>query len=107
VVFKSLSNNLPEALFVTEDDAAYNMLEACSLRGIRVPEDMALIGFDDEKPARYFNSSLSTIHHPFTEKGVEAVKILTGLMDGTLDRNKVHQKILKPHLVVRKTCGTK
>jgi hypothetical protein len=47
------------------------------------------------------------VHHPIPTKSEKAVQILTGLLEGKLDKDKVHQEILKPKLFVRKTCGAK
>ena len=97
---------LPRALFFPDEPAAYGALKACAEKNIRVPEDLAVVGFDDED-IPYLETRLSTIHHPFVEKGREAVTMLTEILDGKLDRNAIHRKILKPHLVVRETCGVK
>jgi LacI family transcriptional regulator len=97
---------LPRAVFFPDEPAAYAALKACAERGLRVPEDLAVIGLDDED-TRYLETRLSTVHHPFEEKGREAVKMLTEILDGQRDRAVIHRTILKPHLVVRETCGTK
>jgi LacI family transcriptional regulator len=95
---------LPRALFFPEDASAYAAIDAYAARGVRVPQDLAVIGCDDEI-IPYVKMRLTSVHHPFAEKGREAVKMLTGILDGK-DRGKVRQVILKPHLVVRETCGS-
>lgn len=96
----------PRALFVPQDDAAYAVIKALRERGIRVPEDVAVIGFDDEVRLPYFDLELTTVHHPFHEKGAAAISLLLDILERRKEREKVHQEILKPHLVVRKTCGS-
>ncbi|MCZ7646058.1 MAG: LacI family transcriptional regulator [Planctomycetota bacterium] len=96
---------LPRALFVTLDASAYGLWKGLQARGLRVPEDVALVGFDDEIPTRYLAPELTTIHHPFREKGQEAVRLLTRLLDEPRAPSKPPRKILAPTLVVRKSCG--
>jgi DNA-binding LacI/PurR family transcriptional regulator len=98
---------LPRAVFFPDEVDAYGMLDFCRTRGVRVPEDVAVIGCDDEKPASYFQTDLTTIHHAFEEKGHAAVRMLTAMLEGKLKPNGDHQEILRPRLVVRKTCGVK
>jgi DNA-binding LacI/PurR family transcriptional regulator len=95
---------VPEALFVHEDSSAYGILKACQERGIRVPGDMALIGCDDQEQNKYSENELTTVHHSFEDKGQKAVRMLTGILNGELDRNTVHRQIVEPYLVFRRTC---
>lgn len=97
----------PTAVFAPEDEYAYGFIKAFRERGLRVPEDIAVVGFDDEVPARYFETDLTTVHHPFEEKGREAVRMLTGVLQGRLDGNAVHRKIIQPTLTIRGSCGWK
>jgi DNA-binding LacI/PurR family transcriptional regulator len=96
---------LPRAVFFPDEVDAYGMLNFCRTRNVRVPEEVAVIGFDDEKPAVYFQTDLTTIHHSFEEKGHTAVRMLTAMLEGRLEPNAAHQEIIQPRLVVRKTCG--
>jgi DNA-binding LacI/PurR family transcriptional regulator len=95
---------LPRALFFPDDASAYAALAACEERGVRVPQDLAIMGCDDET-IPYLTTRLTTIHHPFKEKGHEAVTMLTQILDGVLDPEAIHRKILRPYVVVRETCG--
>ena len=97
----------PRAVFVPNDSRARDIYRALRKRNVKVPEDMALIGFDDIENEACNEYGLTTIHHPFADKGREACRILTGLLDGKLDRKKVHSKILDTELVVRTSCGSK
>jgi len=103
--FKNLED-VPTAMYVRPDAAAYGCLKAFKERNINVPNDVSIIGNDNEIPASYFETDLTTFHHPFEEKGREAVKILVDLIEGKLDRSMVHQTILEPKLIERKTCGS-
>jgi DNA-binding LacI/PurR family transcriptional regulator len=72
-----------------------------------VPEDVAVLSFADFIYPNQVKVGLSAVHHPIAGKGEKAVQILTGLLEGKLDKNKIHQEVLKPKLYVRKTCGAK
>ncbi|MCW8132322.1 MAG: LacI family DNA-binding transcriptional regulator [Planctomycetota bacterium] len=97
--------SLPESVFASIDASAYGFLKGFRERGIRVPEDIAVAGMDDEVSTRYGEEELTTIAHPFREKGRAAVRILTGLLDGSLPAEPIPQTVVKHALVVRTTCG--
>ena len=85
---------------VAEDDfLAIGCLKYLLNRGVRVPEDIAVIGFDDILLARMFEPSLSTISLPKEQIGKEAVKLLMSRIDKPLGKNR--QIILNTELVIR------
>jgi len=88
------------AIFVSNDQMALGALHFANSHGIRVPEDMAMIGFDDLTEARHFTPALSTITHPLHELGILAVKTLLEQIDGS--GTTVHRTItLGTDLVLR------
>jgi LacI family transcriptional regulator len=66
----------PTAIFATNDEMAYGVLEVADQMGIRVPEDISLLGFDDNLLSAYMNPPLTTIHQPFAEMGRLATQML-------------------------------
>ncbi len=64
------------AIFCASDTISIGALHACNENGIRVPEDVALIGLDDSEMTRYISPTLSSIHIPLEEMGQFAVKVL-------------------------------
>ncbi|MBM4428421.1 MAG: LacI family transcriptional regulator [Chloroflexi bacterium] len=66
----------PTAIFVCNDMMAIGALRAASQLGLRVPEDVAIIGFDDIELASYISPSLTTVAQPKLEMGQLAVKLL-------------------------------
>jgi LacI family transcriptional regulator len=72
--------------------------------GVRVPEDMAVAGFDDVAMARYVTPPLTTVHVDAHELGVRSVRLLAGaeLTPGSLTGHEV----LPAPLVVRSSCGS-
>lgn len=75
------TSNRPTALFAANDDSAIGVMFALTEQGCRIPEDMAVIGFDDIPSAKYQLPSLSTIHVPIIEMGRKAVETLVSAID--------------------------
>jgi len=105
-VGQAFVNQVPraEAIFCYNDLAALGFQKAVLDAGLKVPEDVALVGFDDIKRGVTAPVPLTTIHQPTDEIGELAVKTLLNLIE-----NKPIQlrHILKPTLVVRDSCGAK
>jgi DNA-binding LacI/PurR family transcriptional regulator len=91
----------PTAIFAASDTQALGVLEAARERGLSVPDDLAVVGFDDLDIARYLN--LSTVRQPLFESGVEATEILLGLLEKRL--TEPVSKLLPLELVVRQSSG--
>ncbi len=100
--FLSLGARRPSAIFVTSDIQALGALQAVEEAGVRCPEDIAIIGFDDIELARHIG--LTTMRQPMSEMGSLAVQRLFERM-----KNKELEPILKtflPKLVIRRTSGS-
>lgn len=93
----------PDAVFVASDTMAVGALRALREEGIRVPQDIAVIGFDDLPAAEYTDPSLTTIHQPVTETGARAVQMLDDLVRES--RTGPLVEIMPVDLVVRESCG--
>jgi len=92
----------PTAVFAASDTMAVGALRAIVDRGFVVPEDIAIVGFDDTQVARYANPPLTTIHQPIDEMGATALKLLIDQIKG---QTPVASVRLPAHLVVRSSCG--
>jgi phosphoserine phosphatase RsbU/P len=91
-----------DAIVVSNDNMAFGVIDALRDRGIRVPTDVAVTGFDDVEEARYTNPRLTTVRQPLEEQGSEAVRmVLVALQHRTTPDNVV----LRTELVVRESCG--
>ncbi|WP_084524711.1 LacI family DNA-binding transcriptional regulator [Luteimonas sp. J29] len=86
------------AAFCFSDQMALGMLAACRERGIRVPEDFSIVGFDDLASSRYLSPPLTTISQPMHEIGARAVKLLLAILDAS---EVPYQQTLDFRLVVR------
>ncbi|HZO71333.1 MAG TPA: LacI family DNA-binding transcriptional regulator [Ktedonobacteraceae bacterium] len=71
----------PSAIFAANDQMAYGVLEVAEERGIRVPEDVSLIGFDDNPLSSHLRPALTTIRQPFSEMGYKAIEQLLTMID--------------------------
>lgn len=91
----------PTAVFVSSDIQAVGALEAIKEAGLQVPQDVAVVGFDDIELARYLG--LTTMHQPIFEMGRLAVDRLMARIQGNAE--EVFRKTLRTELVVRDTCG--
>ncbi len=86
-----------DAVFVANDLMAIGALQTLRQAGRRVPDDVAVVGFDDIEAARYTEPPLTTIRHPIIEQAAAMVRLLLGLFkDGPAD-----PVILPTELVVR------
>lgn len=91
-----------DAVFAGDDAAAIGALKALREEGRRVPEDVSLVGFDDQSFAAHTSPSLATVRAPTEEVGAEAVRLLLLLISGRSDLDSV---VLKTRLVPRESCG--
>ncbi len=73
---------LPDAIFVANDQMSLGMLQAFYQQGVRVPEDVLVVGFDDEEGSAFFNPALTTVRQDFRKMGVEAIERLTEMIEG-------------------------
>lgn len=102
--FIAKGRRLPEAVFCYNDEMALAVLHRLRKAGIRVPEDVAVMGFDGTTESR--RAMLSTINTPMREMGSMAVQILIDIVEheGPIPR-PARQLLFKPSLCVRETCG--
>jgi DNA-binding LacI/PurR family transcriptional regulator len=88
----------PDAVFAASDPMAVGVLEALAERGLRAPDDVAVVGFDDSAVARHTAPPLTTVHQPVERMGREMVRVLLDRVAGRPEQLTV---LLEPHLVVR------
>jgi DNA-binding LacI/PurR family transcriptional regulator len=94
----------PTAIFAIADVLAIGALREIKGAGLRVPEDVALVGFNDCPIAALVDPPLTTVAAPARQMGVEAMKMLQCLIAGTQPcRGRV---LLPVSLVIRRSCGT-
>jgi DNA-binding LacI/PurR family transcriptional regulator len=93
----------PEAIFVSNDQMAADAIVAALDRGVRVPEDIAVVGFDDVPLASYVTPPLTTVRQPIYEQGVYAARIALDMLKS--NDQSPPRIILPTSLVIRRSCG--
>lgn len=89
----------PTAIFAGSDEMALGVIEAARVRGLRVPEDLSVVGFDDTQLARMASPPLTTVRQPLHEMGAVAVRTALRMARG--DVIDSHHVELATELVVR------
>lgn len=92
----------PTALFASNDSMALGVLRGMHEAGLQVPDDLALVGFDDIPMAQYAAPSLSTVHAPIQELGERAMSLL---IEGGEDEEVPSHQILQTRFIPRDSCG--
>jgi LacI family transcriptional regulator len=94
----------PSAIFAANDAMAIGALSALREAGLRVPEDVALAGFDDIPMARYLDPALSSVHVDICALGERAaLRLLAAVHDK--DKHEHRAETLPTTLVLRRSCG--
>lgn len=98
-------DTLPDAIYFGADNTAFGGVEALINEGIKVPEDIMVVGFDDDE-AKYYDltqtiPALTTLHQPLYEAGIKAVDVLINQIKNP---EEVKQKItIYPKLIIRES----
>ncbi|MCD9873165.1 LacI family DNA-binding transcriptional regulator [Streptomyces guryensis] len=93
----------PTAVFVCSDHMALGVYEALAVRGLRVPDDISVVGFDDLPESRWVAPGLTTIRQPLAEMAAGALHLLVRMMEGS--RMEGTRTELSTRLVVRASTG--
>jgi len=94
---------LPTAIFASNDLCAIGAMNALEEAGLSIPEDVSLVGYDNNRMAALRHISLTTIDQPGGDMGRFAVDRLSERIDG--DRTEPRHDVIAPSLVVRSTTG--
>ncbi|MFL5696079.1 MAG: LacI family DNA-binding transcriptional regulator [Ktedonobacteraceae bacterium] len=80
----------PTAIFAGSDQMAYGVLAAAEEYGLSIPQDIALVGFDDDAPSVHTSPALTTVRQPYLEMGQRGIELLLSMLDtpGTHPRGK-------------------
>jgi LacI family transcriptional regulator len=97
----------PTAVFAAGDIMAVGAWKTLRAVGMDIPEDVALVGFDDVSIASMIEPALTTVRQPIERMGAMAVDLLVSLLQGPLEEKTYPHKIILPtELVVRNSCGS-
>ena len=93
----------PTAVFTGNDVIAYGAIKAIKDRGLKIPDDISIIGFDDDYLSRYLNPPLTTVAVPAEGLGSEAATLLMKMIEIN-SLIKPQRKILHSHFFIRESC---
>ncbi len=102
--------NLPDAIFAMNDNIAISAMYVAKKMNLRIPEDISIIGFDDEPHSKYFSPSLSTVWQPVYSLGMLSARILKHRLSDLENIARFRQEVFKPELVLRgssRACSAK
>lgn len=91
----------PDAIFTINDGVAIGAMYVIKDAGIQIPEEVSVIGFDDDPHSSYFKPSLSTVWQPTYEMGMLSARILMKRINSNNDLSRVREESLFPELVIR------
>ncbi|MDN3687604.1 LacI family DNA-binding transcriptional regulator [Cyclobacterium jeungdonense] len=94
---------IPDAIFAVNDAVAIGTMPVILEKGLRIPQDISLIGFDDEPYSQYFMPSLTTVWQPVYELGLLSGRILMNHILHSPEEYDYRYELLKPELIVRQS----
>lgn len=93
----------PSAIFASNDMQAVGVLKAARELGLRIPDDLALVGGDDIELAEFLEVPLTTFHQPAYEIGSQGAELLLSRLDG--ESGEPRQIVMTPQMIVRQSSG--
>ncbi len=100
---RQLLPHKPDAVFVATDTMALGAIQAIHEANLTIPDEIAVVGFDDLPPAAIANPPLTTVRQPVSQSGMFAVETLIDLLETGPDPPR--HTILPTELIIRATCG--
>ena len=91
------------AIVAANDHMALGVLRALHAKGIRVPEQISVVGYDDLPESRFFEPPLTTIHHDFAGQGERCVEVLLSIIKGQTFEPAL--QLLRPELIIRESTA--
>lgn len=98
------AGNRVDAILATNDNIAIGLITGVKNMKLKVPDDIAIMGFDDLDIAQFVRPALTTIRQPSRKIGEEAMRLLTDRISASQDMPSKHL-LLPPELVIRESCG--
>ena len=91
----------PDGVVVVSDRVAFSAMYAMQQKGIRIPDDVAIVSFNNDPLAAMFSPTLSSINQPIQEMGTEAVRLLLRELDATEESVPKETKVMETQLIIR------
>ena len=93
--------NKPTAIVCYNDQIAIRILEAVREEGIKIPDQLSIIGYDDSSLAVASEVKMTTIKHPKAEMGRQAARFIIDMMEGRMEKPRL---VYQPELIIRSSC---
>lgn len=90
----------PDAIITTSDKLTTGCLRTLMRRGIKIPEDMALVGFSNSDIAELLNPALTVVRQPAIEMGKDATELLLQLIESKRPITQFEKRVLSPTLII-------
>lgn len=110
------AQKLPDVIFATSDEIAYGAMDAIKDSSLKIPEDIAIAGFGNNRMSNLMEPKLTTVEQPFRKMGIYGARILFDLIEENADRKNKKRAggksdrrhiVLQTKMRVRKSCGNK
>lgn len=99
--------NRPDGLFAINDPTAIEAIQVIKQQGLKIPEDIAVVGFSNNYASNFIEPALTTISQPVQEIGKTAMQLLLGIMDKDVSQWKPVIRTLDAELIVRESTVRK
>lgn len=96
--------NRPDAIFATNDNIAISTMHVARKLQLKIPEQVSIIGFDDEPHSAYFKPALSTIWQPVFSMGMLSARVLLKRLTSPNSIKELRQETFKSELIIRESC---
>jgi LacI family transcriptional regulator len=93
--------NQPDGIFIANDVCAISCVKALKKLGYRIPQDIAVVGFNNDPVSEVLEPNLTTIYYPGREMGEIAVKTMISHLNGTATMNALNKVVMKSELIIR------
>jgi DNA-binding LacI/PurR family transcriptional regulator len=97
------NGELPDSVFIASDVVAFGAMRSIQEHGLRIPEDIAIVGFDDVPMSRFVTPPLTTVHLPAMDLAQKSIGLLLQLIQGV--KPPQNQLFVDSYLVIRDSCG--
>lgn len=94
---------MPDGAFITNDFSAAVCMKTLKEHGIRIPEDIAIVGFNNDAISKIVEPQLTTVNYPGIDIGMIAARNLIAHLKGEVDINQTNTIIVKSELIIRKS----
>lgn len=96
----------PEAIFCTSDMIAFGVMDVIKDKELRIPEDIAVVGYDNVRMSNLVEPKLTTVEVPLHKMGVYGARLLFDMIEGETQQEP-RRILLQTKMKVRKSCGHK